>query len=69
MRESSSLPKRANLWQAPTEEQMEMFRKSFPTSDEEMDSGAWFFADECPAGAVWVLKGEGENGEDEYDWT
>ncbi len=43
-----------------TEEQMEMFRKSFPTSDEEMDSGAWFFADECPAGAVWVLKGEGK---------
>ncbi|TWP41728.1 DUF596 domain-containing protein, partial [Xylella fastidiosa subsp. fastidiosa] len=24
---------------------------------------------ECPAGAVWVFKGEGENGEDYYEWT
>ncbi|KQH73190.1 DUF596 domain-containing protein [Xylella fastidiosa subsp. sandyi] len=52
-----------------TEELVEMFRKSFPTSDEEMEFGVWFFADECPAGAVWVFKGEGENGEDYYEWT
>ncbi len=31
-----------------TEEQMEMFRKSFPTSDEEMDSGAWFLQMNVP---------------------
>ncbi|MDD0930412.1 DUF596 domain-containing protein [Xylella fastidiosa subsp. morus] len=52
-----------------TEELVEMFRKSFPASDEEMEFGVWFFADECPAGAVWVFKGEGENGEDYYEWT
>ncbi|MCH7234869.1 MAG: DUF596 domain-containing protein [Xylella fastidiosa subsp. multiplex] len=52
-----------------TEELVEMFRSSFPASDEEMEFGVWFFLDECPAGAVWVYKGEGENGEDEYEWT
>ncbi|ARO69782.1 hypothetical protein B9J09_11870 [Xylella fastidiosa subsp. pauca] len=52
-----------------TEELVEMFRKSFPTSDEEMEFGVWFFSDDCPAGAVWVYKGEGENGEDECEWT
>ncbi|WP_058570038.1 DUF596 domain-containing protein [Xylella fastidiosa] len=52
-----------------TEELVEMFRKSFPNSDEEMEFGVWFFSDDCPAGAVWVYKGEGENGEDEYEWT
>ncbi|ALR05313.1 DUF596 domain-containing protein [Xylella fastidiosa] len=63
------LAKKGKFMTGTTEEQVEMFRKSFPASDEEMELGAWFFADDCPAGAVWVLKGEGENGEDYYEWT
>ncbi|UIT40477.1 DUF596 domain-containing protein [Xylella fastidiosa] len=63
------LAKKGEFITGTTEEQVEMFRKSFPASDEEMELGCWFFFDECPAGAVWVLKGEGENGEDYYDWT
>ncbi|WP_419653909.1 DUF596 domain-containing protein [Xylella fastidiosa] len=61
------LAEKGEFMTGTTEEQVEMFRKSFPASDEEMESGCWFFSDECPAGAVWVFKGE--NGEDEYDWT
>ncbi|AAO29934.1 DUF596 domain-containing protein [Xylella fastidiosa subsp. fastidiosa] len=52
------------------EELVEMFRKSLPASDEEIDQevgGLWFFTD-CPFVAAWVYKGAGENGEDEYDW-
>ncbi|TWP37461.1 DUF596 domain-containing protein, partial [Xylella fastidiosa subsp. fastidiosa] len=63
------LAKHDEFMTGTTEEQVEMFRKSFPASDEAMLRGAWFFADECPAGAVWVFKGEGENGEDYYEWT
>ncbi|MGY4697730.1 DUF596 domain-containing protein [Xylella fastidiosa subsp. sandyi] len=66
------LAKKGKFFTGTTEELVEMFRKSFPVSDEEMDlegAGLWFFMDECPAGAVWVLKGEGENGEDYYEWT
>ncbi|AIC13362.1 DUF596 domain-containing protein [Xylella fastidiosa subsp. morus] len=63
------LAKKGEFINGTTEELVEMFRSSFPTSDEEMQRGTWFFFDECPAGAVWVLKGEGENGEDYYDWT
>ncbi|ALQ98144.1 DUF596 domain-containing protein [Xylella fastidiosa] len=63
------LAKKGKFMTGTTEEQVEMFRKSFPASDEGMLLGAWFFADECPAGAVWVFKGEGENGEDYYEWT
>ncbi|ARO69781.1 hypothetical protein B9J09_11860 [Xylella fastidiosa subsp. pauca] len=63
------LAKKGEFITGTTEELVEMFRKSFPTSDEEMEFGVWFFSDECPAGAVWVYKGEGENGEDYYEWT
>ncbi len=52
------LAEKGKFMTGTTEEQVEMFRKSFPASDEEMELGAWFFADECPAGAVWVLKGK-----------
>ncbi|ALQ96665.1 DUF596 domain-containing protein [Xylella fastidiosa] len=67
--ERLKLAKKGKFMTGTTEEQVEMFRKSFPASDEEMELGCWFFFDECPAGAVWILKGEGENGEDYYDWT
>ncbi|UIX81324.1 DUF596 domain-containing protein [Xylella fastidiosa] len=63
------LAKNDEFMTGSTEEQVEMFRKSFPASDEEMELGCWFFFDECPAGAVWVFKGERENGEDYYEWT
>ncbi|TNV97642.1 DUF596 domain-containing protein [Xylella fastidiosa] len=54
-----------------TEELVEMFRKSFPDSDEAVDlevGGLWFLIDDCPFVAVWVSKGGGENGEDYYNW-
>ncbi|KAJ4852039.1 DUF596 domain-containing protein [Xylella fastidiosa subsp. morus] len=63
------LAKNGDFLVGTNEEIVEIFRKSFPASDEEMISGCWFFFDECPAGAVWVFKGEGENGEDYYEWT
>ncbi|WP_155641444.1 DUF596 domain-containing protein, partial [Xylella fastidiosa] len=63
------LAKNGKFITGTTEELVEMFRSSFPASDEELDTGTWFFFDECPAGAVWVFKGEGENGEDYYEWT
>ncbi|TNV90307.1 DUF596 domain-containing protein, partial [Xylella fastidiosa] len=40
-----------------TAELVEMFRKSFPASDEEMLEGAWLVAEECPAVAVWLFEG------------
>ncbi|MCD8457515.1 DUF596 domain-containing protein [Xylella taiwanensis] len=63
------LAKNGTFITGTTEELVEMFRTSFPDSDEEMEVGIWFFTEECPAGAVWVSKGEGENGEDYYEWT
>ncbi|ACB92747.1 DUF596 domain-containing protein [Xylella fastidiosa subsp. fastidiosa] len=52
-----------------TEELVEMFRSSFPASDEELMKGTWLVTEECPFIAVWVHKGEGENGEDYYEWA
>ncbi|AXI83708.1 DUF596 domain-containing protein [Xylella taiwanensis] len=66
------LAKKGEFITGTTEELVDLFRKSFPVSDEDVDmegAGLWFFMDECPAGAVWVFKGEGENGEDYYEWT
>ncbi|RWA36725.1 DUF596 domain-containing protein [Xylella fastidiosa] len=50
-----------------TEELVEMFRKCFPASDEELMKGTWLVTEECPFIAVWLYKGE--NGEDEYEWA
>ncbi len=49
-----------------TAELVEMFRKSFPASDEEMLEGLWLVTEDCPFVAVWLF--EGENGEDYYGW-
>ncbi len=38
----------------------------FPDSDEKAQA-AWFVT-ECPGGIVWVLKGQGEKGQDVYKW-
>lgn len=71
------LAKKGKFLSGTTTGLVEMFRKSFPDSDEAVDlggAGIWFFTDECPAGAVWVFKQEGENeqeenNEDHYLWT
>ncbi|ACB92744.1 DUF596 domain-containing protein [Xylella fastidiosa subsp. fastidiosa] len=57
------------IMEGTTEELVDMFRRSFPSyiSHEDLDTGLWFFAD-CPFIAVWVHKGQGENGEDYYGW-
>jgi hypothetical protein len=36
---------------------IEMFKKSFPKDDNEMENGIWFltFPDKCPGGAVWLV--------------
>ncbi|WP_369210950.1 DUF596 domain-containing protein [Xylella fastidiosa] len=52
-----------------TEELVEMFRSSFPASDEELMKGTWLVTEECPFIAVWVHKGEGKDGEDYYEWA
>lgn len=28
----------------------------FPDSEEELDDGIWFYDDNCPGGAVWILE-------------
>lgn len=37
---------------------IEIFKKSFPKDDEEMEDGIWFltFPENCPGGAVWIVK-------------
>lgn len=49
------------------EEQLALFEKNFPTSEEAIDSGIWFFDDECPAGAVWVY--QLKDGSEYLEWT
>ncbi|ACA12325.1 conserved hypothetical protein [Xylella fastidiosa M12] len=57
---------KGNFISGPTPALVEMFRSSFPDSDEEAQA-AWFVT-ECPGGIVWVLKGQGEKGQDVYKW-
>jgi hypothetical protein len=49
------------------EEQIALFEKAFPISEEAMDSGIWFFDVECLAGAVWVY--QLEDGLEYLEWT
>jgi hypothetical protein len=53
------------------DEQIELFKKNFPHSDEMMDeegvSGVWFFMDDCPGGAVWIHKNK--DGIEYLEWT
>ncbi|WP_416051217.1 DUF596 domain-containing protein [Cupriavidus basilensis] len=59
--------KRGNIIKGDSSDIVELFRRSFPLSEEELEEGTglaiWFFSDSCPGGAVWI----GENGEEE--WT
>lgn len=45
------------------EEQLERFRQAFPHTEDEIEDGIWFFDENCPGGAVWVL----EDGS--FQWT
>ncbi|AXI83706.1 DUF596 domain-containing protein [Xylella taiwanensis] len=56
------------IMEGSTEVLVEMFRSCFPASDEALEKGTWLVFEECPFVAVWVLKGVGEHGEDDYDW-
>ncbi len=60
MRASSSLAtERLNLsLTGTTAELVEMFRKCFPASDEEMLEGLWLVTEDCPFVAVWLFEGE-----------
>lgn len=42
--------------QGPIDDQLELFRRVFPKSDEEMEKGLWFFDLQCPAGCNWKFK-------------
>ncbi|UIX81025.1 DUF596 domain-containing protein [Xylella fastidiosa] len=61
--------RKGEFFTGTTLELVQMFRSCFPASDEDMEAGIWFVIDECPFVAVWVFKGEGENGEDYYEWA
>lgn len=50
------LAKHGRFLEGTVEEQVERFRQAFPKTEEEMEDGIWFFDEECPGGAVWVLK-------------
>jgi len=57
------LAKHGKFLEGSTEEQVERFRLALPKTEEEMEDGIWFFDEDCPGGAVWVL----ENGS--LEWT
>lgn len=40
------------------EEQVAAFRRSFPTSDLNMNGGLWFLTDACPGGSAWQHSGD-----------
>ncbi|AXI83715.1 DUF596 domain-containing protein [Xylella taiwanensis] len=60
--------KEERIMQGSTEEVLEPFRQCFPASDEALEKGLWLVFEECPFVAVWVYKGLGEHGEDDYGW-
>lgn len=57
------LAKKGVFLSGTAKEQTELFRTAFPVNEEAMEDGIWFFDDECPGGAVWVM----ENGY--LEWT
>ena len=61
------LAKNSNFLTDSIEEQVALFEKAFPDSEEAMDNGIWFFNDECPAGAVWVH--QLADGSEHLEWT
>ncbi len=44
-----------------TDEQLELFRKSFPDEKRMKETeNYWWYSDECPAGVVWIVDEEVE---------
>lgn len=68
-REHLKLAKNGNLLTGSHAEQISVLRGKFPSTDDSIDmggAGAWFFTEECPAGAVWVVS----SGTEEWlEWT
>ncbi|WP_175413709.1 DUF596 domain-containing protein [Brenneria rubrifaciens] len=60
------LAKHDKFLEGSIEEQIERYKQAFPKTEEEWkakNEDVWFFLEECPGGAVWVL-------DDGYlDWT
>ncbi|MFC3393732.1 DUF596 domain-containing protein [Brenneria rubrifaciens] len=60
------LAKHDKFLEGSIEEQIERYKQAFPKTEEEWKAKheeVWFFHEECPGGAVWVL-------DDGYlDWT
>lgn len=50
------LAKHGQFLDGSVDEQIERFRLAFPKTEEEMEDGTWFFDEDCPGGAVWVLE-------------
>ncbi|MBW7984637.1 DUF596 domain-containing protein [Enterobacillus tribolii] len=50
------LAKHGKFLEGSVDEQLERFRQTFPKTEAEMEDGIWFFDEECPGGAVWVLE-------------
>nr|WP_255254434.1 DUF596 domain-containing protein [Providencia rettgeri] len=38
------------------DEQLQCFYTAFPETEEQLIDQFWFFDEECPGGAVWILK-------------
>ena len=36
---------------------IDVFREAFPSNDEDMENGLWFFYDDCPYGCRWSFDG------------
>ncbi|WEJ90906.1 MAG: DUF596 domain-containing protein [Klebsiella huaxiensis] len=49
------LAKHGQFLRGSTEQQVDLFRKALPKSEKEINDGLWFFDEDCPGGAVWVL--------------
>lgn len=50
------LAKNGKFLEGSVDTQIERFRQAFPKTEEEMEDGIWFFDEDCPGGAVWVLE-------------
>ena len=65
------LAKKGQFLQGTIEEQVQLWRSSFPLSEQSQDEiggiGTWFFMDDCPAGIVLVY--QLEDGTEHLEWT
>lgn len=57
------LAKYEKFLEGSVDEQLEVLYRAFSKTKAEMEDGIWFFDEDCPGGAVWVL----EDGS--FEWT